>query len=179
MPKNEDYVTISTTFTGEHAKFIQELTERYQCTKPTALRIFMSQFLEGTMISVSRHLKNRIERLMSNPIIQKQYGIATFDEFVEYSLNQTIGQIQDAMNDLRDPAVQMMLDEDELEVARLLLRKCDMIENYGGIPVQELAMHVQMDEKYVKRILDSFMENGWVEKTKHETYLPLKHVRGS
>ncbi len=176
MPKKEEYVTISTTFTGDHAQFINELTERYHTTKPNALRIFLNEFITGGVVRLNAELKNRIELLLRNPLVKKQFGLDSTEAFAEYALSRILLDFQRELKDLRDPSVQLMLDEDELEVARVLLRRSETIENYGGITLDELAEHTQLGSKYVKRILDDFIENGWVGLSGRGTYLPIKYL---
>ncbi len=177
MPAKEDYITISTTFTGEHAELIRQLAEEYHCSKPNALRLLLGKFINGNAVSISGGLRGRVENILGNPLIQNQLGTKTVEEFVEYAVSSVINDLLSGLKDLRDPSVQLMLNEDELQVAMVLLRRSELIENYGGISVGELVNQTHLKETHVRSILKDFMEKGWVGKTKVGKYLPIKYMK--
>ncbi|MFX0091412.1 MAG: hypothetical protein ACFFBD_06580 [Candidatus Hodarchaeota archaeon] len=166
-------ITISTTFTGEHAKLITKLEEEYQCTRPTALRLFFNKFISGLLITLNPNTKERISRIITNPVIKDQYGFFNAESFVEFAVNETIKRISQALGDLKDPTVQSMLDRDEIEVARQMLLLARDIDNYGGVSIEKLTEITNKDMGLVKRIVEYFVSNGWVIQTALGGYLPI------
>ncbi|RMG31916.1 MAG: hypothetical protein D6732_14195 [Methanobacteriota archaeon] len=168
---SEEYVTISTTFSGKHAELIRELEKTYHCSKPAALRIFLSQYISGGLVPLNLNLRERISELLKNPLLQRQYGIKSVEGFVDFAVNLTLQTLTNALGDLRSPNVQMMLDEDELEVARTLVRHAETSSHYGGMTIETIASINSLSPRYVRQILSKFEENGWIMQTKLGRYV--------
>ncbi|MFX0066322.1 MAG: hypothetical protein ACFFC7_29515 [Candidatus Hermodarchaeota archaeon] len=172
--KTTPYVSINTTFTGDHAELIMKLEEEYQCTRPTALRLFLNKYTAGLLVTLNSSVKERIDRLIMNPIIKDQHGFHSVESFVEFAVNQTIARLSKSQGDLRDPIVQSILDRDELEVARQLLLESQDMDNYGGVSIEKLSKMSKLEAGYVRRIIDYFIANNWVTDTVIGHYLPIK-----
>ena len=168
---NDDYVTISTTFSGSHAELIRQLESTYHCSKPAALRIFLSQYISGALVELNLNLRERIVEYLKNPLIRKQYGITSVEGFVDFAVNLALQTFANTLGDLRSPNVQMMLDEDELEVARVLVRHSETSDHFGGMTPETIASIISLNPRYVMQILAKFEENGWVMKTKLGRYV--------
>ncbi len=173
----EEYVTISTTFSGEHADLIRKLEQIYHCSKPAALRIFLSQYISGGLVELNLNLRTRIEELIQNPLLEKQFGITSVEGFVDYAVNLGLEFFRNTLGDLRSPSIQMMLNEDELDVARVLVRHAENPSHYGGMDVKTIASIVSLNPRYVNQIMSKFEQNGWVLKTKLGKY--VLHKRSS
>jgi len=165
------HVTISTTFSGEHAKLILDLEEEYQCTKPTALRLLLNQYIQGKMISLSSSTKERIDLIINNPAISKQFGFESVDGFIDFAINHTLQSIQNTVSDLRDPAVQAILDKEEQDVALFLLKSRD--KHPEGVNLSQIAKTVGLSENITKLIIRRFSNRNWIIETKQELYLPV------
>ncbi len=112
--------------------------------------------------------------MLKNPLLQKQYGINSVEGFIDYAVNLALQTFANALGDLRSPHVQMMLDEDELEVARVLVRQTETSHHFGGMAPETIASLISLKPRYVTQILAKFEENGWVMRTKLGKYVVHK-----
>ncbi|MFW9994186.1 MAG: hypothetical protein ACFFD4_19230 [Candidatus Odinarchaeota archaeon] len=161
---NDDHhqVTINTTFSGMHAKLILDYQSKFQCNKPTALRLILNQIVSGLLVTLDTHKQSQIARLIVHPILKERYGFSDEESFVNWAVNDAITRLTQDLGQLGDPSVQSLLDVREREVARQLLLVSRDLDYYGGVTVDHLNVHLKMDRDLVRRILDDFVHNGWV-----------------
>lgn len=165
-------VVINTTFSGDHAKFILELEKKYEVNRPTALRIFITQFLNNEIFTLNRETVDYINQLIKNPIIREQFGITSIDSFLETAVNNILTSLSKALGTLHDPAVQITLTQEEKEIARALLLMAQDLDYYGGVSVGELVNRTKYSESKIKVIINSFKEKGWILQVGKDKFLP-------
>jgi hypothetical protein len=158
----ESHVTINTSFSGKHAELIKEYSNTFQCNKPTALRLILNQLSAGLLITLDTGQEKQIKRLIDIPILHERYGFQDTKSFVNWAINVSINRLTQELGKLSDPAVQMLLDLNEQNIAKTLLLMSRDIDFYGGITLEKITDRVDLDEDHVRRILEFFVRSNWV-----------------
>ena len=172
IEKDKANVVINTTFSGDHAKFILDLEKKYEVNKPTALRLFITQYLNNEIFTLNQETIKYINELIKNPIVREQFGITSIDTFLEMAVSKFLSSLSKSLGTLHDPATQVTLTQDEKEVARSLLLMAQDLNYYGGVTVEEIKEKTNLASSVIKSIILSFKEKGWILQTGKEKYLP-------
>ncbi len=160
--KQHEHISISTSFSGADAELIKQFAEKNQCSRPTAVRLIIRQLASGLLVTLDPKLKERMEKLISHPRIREKYGFLDVKSFIEWAINKGMTRLTEELGTLRDPSVQMSLNEDELAVAKTLLMTSQDLEHYGGVTAETIAKKTGMEKTKVETILNEFVNNGWV-----------------
>ena len=170
--KDYNHISISTSFSGADAELIKEFARKNQCSRPTAVRLIIRQLASGLIVTLDPKLKERIEKVISHPKIKEKYAFLGPKNFIEWAIQTGLARLTEELGTLRDPSVQMTLNENEKKVAKTLLMLSQELEFYGSVTAGVIAKKSGLDASVVKKILEDFVNNGWVltKKEKDETF---------
>lgn len=119
-----------------------------------------------------------IDESITNDIkfLQDYTGIKGINDIIRFIIKERVREIRkkEFGETLNDPKVQVRLNVQEKEIAKLILFNSQEIEHFGGLTPQFLEknnkLHLTLDE--INNILDRFAINKWIIVTEDKKILP-------
>ena len=160
-------MSLKLSLTSHHSSILLKLQDRLHASNPSeALRRLLELKSKQLLIRINPEILREIESLLGISVVREIIDGETFDDFVQWSLNQAIPILFDLIGTLEDPKVRLSLNQEQLIVASHLWRLSVLSEYKNGVSVQELAEFVRKPVQEVKEILFDLEMLGLVEKVK-------------